>query len=481
MDRWLPTGFRIADYELGAVHAGNDKYQLYASGDRASKLLVVEQITGNRWATAGLLASNTLYSFQFGTKEYVCLAAGLEQLICETTKPPSSYAEDDIASFAHSLDRTRGALPDQDLGDALYFERYSVLLPLWALSEPVSDAELLGFWVSGGVRVSIHSHRRIKALAPWIDETKICELTRIAGLIGDAAPAEPDTISDTSSVTDAQQSIPRTPNSIRNEPVSFTLAGRPELETFFKEHVIDIVENAERYAALGIHFPSAIILHGPPGCGKTFAVERLLEYLDWPTFRIQASSVASPYIHETSKKVAEVFEQAVENAPSAIIIDEMEAFLPDRQGSAGSASHRVEEVSEFLRRIPEAIENRVFIAGMTNRLEMIDPAILRRGRFDHVIEVGMPSKEEVAALLESLLETLPTASNLDLGHVTHVLAGKAPSDIAFVVKEAGRLAARVGSLEIHQAQLEKAVEALPKEKKSETTRPIGFVWDRDEK
>jgi len=158
----------------------------------------------------------------------------------------------------------------------------------------------------------------------------------------------------------------------------FTLAGRPQLEHFFNEHVIDIIENEVRYKALGIDFPSAVILHGPPGCGKTFAVERLVDYLGWPSFQIEASSIASPYIHDTSKKIAEVFENAMQNAPSVIVIDEMEAFLADRQAGAGSSHHRVEEVAEFLRRIPEAIQNHVLILAMTNRIEMIDPAIQRR-------------------------------------------------------------------------------------------------------
>ena len=132
-------------------------------------------------------------------------------------------------------------------------------------------------------------------------------------------------------------------------------------------------------------------MHGPPGCGKTFAVERLVDFLGWPSFQIDASSVASPYIHETSKKVAEVFDKAMQNAPSVLVIDEMEAFLADRE--MGSGHHRVEEVAEFLRRIPEATKNDVLIVAMTNRIEMIDPAILRRGRFDHVIKVDYRQRD----------------------------------------------------------------------------------------
>jgi SpoVK/Ycf46/Vps4 family AAA+-type ATPase len=154
-----------------------------------------------------------------------------------------------------------------------------------------------------------------------------------------------------------------------------------------------------------------VILHGPPGCGKTFAVDRLVDFLGWPSFQIDASSVASPYIHETSKKVAQVFDKAMENAPSVLVIDEMEAFLADRE--MGSGHHRVEEVAEFLRRIPEAVKNDVLIIAMTNRIEMIDPAIQRRGRFDHVIKVDFASEVEVQSLLDKLLSSLPKESDVD--------------------------------------------------------------------
>jgi cell division protease FtsH len=195
---------------------------------------------------------------------------------------------------------------------------------------------------------------------------------------------------------------------------------------------------------LGIEFPSAIILHGPPGCGKTFAVDRLIDYLGWPRFQIDASSVASPYIHETSKKVAEVFGKAMKNAPAVLVIDEMEAFLSERQSGMGSGQHHVEEVAEFLRRIPEAIKNRVLIIAMTNRIEMIDPAILRRGRFDHVVKVDMASEEEVRALLGKLVTDLPCENDIDVAILAKRLTGRPLSDVAFSVREGARLAARAG-------------------------------------
>lgn len=125
----------------------------------------------------------------------------------------------------------------------------------------------------------------------------------------------------------------------------------------------------------------------------------------WPTFSIEASSVASPYTHETSRKVAEVFTAAIKAAPSVVIIDEMDAFLASRDGA--SNQHNVEEVAEFLRRVPEATAKRVLVIGMINQIDAIDAAILRRGRFDHVIHVDHAGECEVCGLLMALLKDIP--------------------------------------------------------------------------
>jgi SpoVK/Ycf46/Vps4 family AAA+-type ATPase len=255
---------------------------------------------------------------------------------------------------------------------------------------------------------------------------------------------------------------------------TFRLPGRPELETFFNEHIVDIVRNRDRYKALGIDFPSAVVLHGPPGCGKTFAVERLVDFLGWPSLQIEASSVASPYIHETSRKVSEMFDKAMKSAPSVLVIDEMDAFLADRQ--LGSGHHRVEEVAEFLRRIPEAARNEVLVVAMTNRLDMIDPAVLRRGRFDHVIRVDYASAAEVEALLDRLLSDIPKSRDVETAPLAKVLAGRPLSDVAFVIREAARLSARQGKAQLDRENLLAAMESAPaRHQEVGSPRRIGFL------
>jgi cell division protease FtsH len=156
---------------------------------------------------------------------------------------------------------------------------------------------VFGCWLTGGVPISVQSFQRLHSLMSWMDSRHLREVIEKAGFSASETGAR---VQSQVREADTQGVAPKR---------CFELAGRPDLERFLNEHVIDIVENHERYKALGIDFPSAIVLHGPPGCGKTFAVERLVAYLGWPLFEIDASSVGSPYIHETSRKVAEVFEK----------------------------------------------------------------------------------------------------------------------------------------------------------------------------
>jgi ATP-dependent 26S proteasome regulatory subunit len=343
----------------------------------------------------------------------------------------------------------------------------------------VNDEVVLGTWLTGGVSISTKSFRRLSNLTGWMPAGDLAEIVNAAEL---EVPADAGILTKrkpkSETKVDVKSAIKPDPLPPEKMPVKnkmFKLHGRPHLEEFFNEHVIDIIFNGEKYQALGIDFPSAIVLHGPPGCGKTFAVERLVEFIDWPSYSIDSNSIGSPYIHETSKKISEIFDTAIDNAPSVIVIDEMESFLSDRQSAGSSGLHHIEEVAEFLRRIPEAIKNKVLIIAMTNLIEMIDPAILRRGRFDHVIEVGMPSREEVASLVNSLLSNLPTANDLNVNTILDELAGKALSDSAFVIREAARLAAKAGGAVLDQKSIEAALNSLPTDQKIENRR-IGFAW-----
>ena len=460
LDVWFPIGFTFPDGNRRTrlpIHEGPD-WQIYATRG-SGRILVAKKSLAQHWIISGLILEDLLEHFQFGEEAYYSYYSADGYILSPLTACSSPDDKNQALAFAEAMRVTREIDQESSFHDAIYVEKISRLLPTKTLSAHIDDDVVLGSWLTGGVAISVYSFRRLSSLMNWLEPVHIQDVIKRSNIQITGA-LEKETLERSNDQTETTK-----------EP--FELAGRSELESFLNEHVIDIIENQERYQALGIDFPSAIILHGPPGCGKTFAIERLVEYLGWPSYEIEASSVASPYIHETSKKIAEVFEQAMTNAPSVLVIDEMEAFLSDRQ--AGTGHHRVEEVAEFLRRIPEANKNHVLIVAMTNHIDMIDSAIQRRGRFDHVVKVDMASEQEVLSLLNKLLHELPTKDDVSPEPLAKKLKGRPLSDVAFMVRESARLAARSGENCLGQINLLQALESTPARGGEEPPkRKIGF-------
>ena len=475
-DAWFPRGFSFPDGStmLGVNFEGKD-WQIIKT-NQSSVNLVASDPLFKRWSEHRLVQEGVFQTFTYGEDKFHVLTSSAGHVIVPVGEAKSPENKVDALAFVASLNATRKIDRDVPLHDAIYVEKYSRLLPTWSVSAALPDDVLLGMWLTGGVEVSVLAFRRLHALMSWMETDDLRDVIELAGF--QHSPAGTPANKSVKGRSKASKEDRHMESYAANRGDGFLLPGRPVLESFFNEHVVDIVFNPDRYKALGIDFPSAIVLHGPPGCGKTYAVDRLVEFLDWPVYSIDANSVGSPYIHETSRKISQIFDIATDNAPAVVVIDEMESYLSDRQQYSDSGGHHVEEVAEFLRRIPQALGKRVLIIGMTNRIEMIDPAILRRGRFDHVIEVGMPQRDEVEALLKKLLSEVPTSGDIDVDPLLDALTGRALSDTAFVVREGARLAAKAEKNSVDMACLMNALRSLPDQNPGEEKRrPIGFSWD----
>lgn len=472
IDPWLPRGFSPkAGTVLQRCLLAEGRWQIYDTSNNG-RVLVAEPELADQWLEDGLLTGSEQEAFAYGSQRYVLALGGrgyrLEPV--DDAETPDNFT--DCQAFVAAVAETRKLLPEVGFHDAIYVERLSRVLPCYTPAPRTDDATLVGFWITGGVNVSILSTRRMRSLAPWLKAGQLNQLAAALNL------AEPEVEPSEEPATDSAPSQTRVRRSkaVNEQPLGeFSLPGRPILEAFFNEHVIDLIRNEERYKALGITFPGAVLLHGPPGCGKTFAVEKLVEHLDWPFFSIDSGSIGSPFIHETGKKIAEAFERAAKVSPAVVVIDEIDAFLSARDSASGG-QHRVEEVAEFLRSIPKAAENKVLVIGMTNRLDSLDPAVVRRGRFDHILEVGMPSEVEVHSLLTAKLADIPAEDNIDIAATAKALAGRPLSDVAFIIREACRLAAKSGASKVGATHIKTALDVSPSRVLNEPKpRKIGFI------
>ena len=465
MEQWLPRGTSVtAEKRIKKMISASEDWQIYSTNQDSYVLAATKSIY-NTWIDHYSLPEGVFCDIN---NLKVFYSSG-NYLISSLNNGPYPENNGQVEAFSIAFNTAVRLFPDVDLRDAVYIEEYSLILPGAQSADMLQKECIYGKWLTGGVNISANAYKRISQFMSWLSTDALNKSFELAGFNVPELTEEKQE-SDNTTTTEVLDISSDAPITVATND-RFALIGRPELEQFFNDNIIDIVLNQEQYKRMGISFPGATILHGPPGCGKTYAVDKLAEYLGWKRFDIDSSTIASSYIHDTSKKIADVFTSAIKASPSIIVIDEMEAFLSNRNMAGPSGTHHIEEVAEFLRRIPEAISKGVLVFAMTNMIDTIDPAILRRGRFDHIIEVKMASKEEILELLKVKLRELPIADDVVIESIAEKLDSHPMSDVSFVLREAGRMAVK-GHIEyINQMCFDKALDMLPKKKEK---RKIGF-------
>jgi len=470
--RWLPMDMTLSDgNHIRSLYVRGGAWQLYTTAEDGQALAVDDALYTRwlslEWVEEGLFED---VDVQEDTVHVLCARAG--SLISSLRYGPYPHQRSQALDFVKALKRSAERMGSLALDDALYVERFSLIL---STGEPAPGGATVnlaaGRFLTGGMDVPLSAVELVLQYAPYLNESDVNGMLDRLGLSRDEGAA--GTLSSSSKQVTAPPKSAKARSGRKEGP--FCLPGRPKLESFFRDEIIDIVDHEEAYRRMGIGFPGGTVLYGPTGCGKTYAVKQLTDYLGWPVYYIDSGAIGSKYVHETSRKISEIFDQAAENAPSVIVIDELEAFLSSREGSLGSREIHLEEVAEFLRRIPEAPEKRVLLFGMTNLPDTVDKAVMRRGRFDYTIEVGMPSKDEIKALLEHLLSDKPTEDGLPLETLAEKLSGRPISDISFFVREAAKHTVRAGREKISADDLLCTEKALPP--KDADKRKIGFTTD----
>lgn len=217
------------------------------------------------------------------------------------------------------------------------------------------------------------------------------------------------------------------------------IAGMQELKNTIQLDVIDALNQKERYAEYGLTIPNGMLLYGPPGCGKTFFAEKMAEEIGFNFYQIKPSDIQSKWVNASQENIKNLFDEARQNAPSIIFIDELDALVPSRDTS--NISHmNTSAVNEFLAQMNNCGEDGVFIIGATNRPNAIDPAILRSGRLDKHIYLSPPDFEARQLMFELYLRKRPIEIGLNYEELAKATESYVSSDIKFLCDEASRKA-----------------------------------------
>lgn len=218
-----------------------------------------------------------------------------------------------------------------------------------------------------------------------------------------------------------------------------SIAGMQELKETIQLDVIDALNDKERYAEYGLTIPNGMLLYGPPGCGKTFFAEKMAEEIGFNFYQIKPSDIQSKFVNASQENIKKLFDEARQNAPSIIFIDELDALVPSRDTS--NISHmNTSAVNEFLAQMNNCGEDGIFIVGATNRPNAIDPAILRSGRLDKHIYLPPPDFEARKLMFELYLKKRPTEIGLNYEELAKATENYVSSDIKFLCDEASRKA-----------------------------------------
>ena len=222
------------------------------------------------------------------------------------------------------------------------------------------------------------------------------------------------------------------------------------------------LKRPEIFEKIGISPPKGVLLFGPPGTGKTLLARAVAHETNAKFLRVVGSELVQKYIGEGARLVRELFEHAKMNAPSIIFIDEIDAIGAHRTESITSGDREVQRTLMQLLADLDGFDNRgdVKIIGATNRIDILDPALLRPGRFDRMIEIPLPDIEGRLAILKIHTKRMNLQKNVDLTEVAALTEGKNGSDLRAICTEAGMFAIRTEKEDVDMNDFIKAIDKI---------------------
>lgn len=236
------------------------------------------------------------------------------------------------------------------------------------------------------------------------------------------------------------------------------VAGMDLLKEQLQSDVIDLLNDQERANSLGLTIPNGLLFYGPPGCGKTFFAEKFAEELKCNYIYVKCSDVASPYIHGGQEKIAAIFQEAREKAPSIIFLDEIDALLKsrDKHNNVSEAG----EVNEFLEQLNNCGKDKVLVIGATNKPKEIDEAALRAGRLELKYFIPLPDQPARSQLFKIELSKRSSSELIDYNKLSEMTIDYSCADIKLLIDTAARIVFRNKKDEISEEDVIAAMSSI---------------------
>jgi cell division protease FtsH len=238
------------------------------------------------------------------------------------------------------------------------------------------------------------------------------------------------------------------------------VAGAQEAKEEVRE-IVDFLKSPDRYVELGAKIPKGVLLVGSPGTGKTLLAKAVAGEAEVPFFSVSGSSFIEMFVGVGAARVRDLFEQAKKDAPSIIFIDEIDAIGKSRAagGMMGGNDEREQTLNQLLAEMDGfGTDTPIIILAATNRPEILDPALLRPGRFDRQVLVDKPDFQGRIDILKVHIKGVKQDSDTDIEEIARLTAGLAGADLANIVNEAALLAGRKSQKTVRQTDLREAVE-----------------------
>jgi cell division protease FtsH len=239
------------------------------------------------------------------------------------------------------------------------------------------------------------------------------------------------------------------------------VAGEDEAKKDLEE-VVDFLREPQKYHDLGAHIPKGVLLVGPPGTGKTLLARAVAGQAQVPFFHLSGSEFVEMFVGVGASRVRDLFEQAKQTAPAIVFIDELDAVGRRRGTGLGNINDEREQTLNQMLVEMDGFDDRheVIVLAATNRPDVLDPALLRPGRFDRQVVVGLPDRQGRQDILRIHTRDLPLAPDIDLGILARSTTGFSGADLANLCNEAALIAARHSHSVVEKSDFEEAVDKI---------------------